>query len=87
LLSADAAAERLRQISTPYQHHVGIISYETHLSTQRSQAQAHAWFPRSHGHQEWSCRPGTPSRQGPQASKRLIENTCPVRAFLGGCDC
>ena len=49
-----------------------VDQHETYFPTQHPQARSRSRFPRSHGHQERPCRPVASSRQGPQASDRLI---------------
>lgn len=41
-----------------------VLKHETHVSTQRHPAQAHAWFSCPHGDQGWSSGTECPSRQG-----------------------
>ncbi len=45
-------------------HNSGRACYETYISTQQPQAQAHAWLPSPYGNQERSAGPESTARQG-----------------------
>jgi hypothetical protein len=48
-------------------------SHETYIPAQQLEACTYPRFPRPHGHQERSSTAGSPPRQRPRSSQRLIQ--------------
>lgn len=46
-------------------------THEKNIPAQQGAPRPYPWFPRPHGHQEWSCRSEPPSRQRSQDPERL----------------
>ena len=62
----------------------GLVSHETHLSTQEAQASAHPRISSTDAHPRRPIHPETPARKGPQAADGLMHRRPGARPRPGG---